>query len=117
MSDRYVLNADRTVSRMDDYVEWMKRFGTDARQIARTEMLDGRIVSTEFLAIDFNHSNSGPPMLFETVVFSSEKDLSEEWMEHCSTYAQALEQHARGVKEAERLAAEGVSSSDTPDRT
>lgn len=107
MSRKYVLNADKTVSLMEDLVEWSNRFEETDRRIERTVMPDGRIVSTVFLGIDHNYSNSGAPLVFETMVFPSDKDYSEEWCERCSTYQQALQQHQRGIEEAERLS-EGV---------
>lgn len=112
MSDKYVINADNTVVRMDDLVEWSSRFETDERRIARTTMYDGRIVSTVFLGINHNFGPSGAPLVFETMIFPSEKDFSEEWCERCSTFQQAVSQHRRGISEAQRLAR--VSNSDTP---
>lgn len=114
MSDKYVINADNTVVKMDDLVEWSARFERDERRIARTYMPDGRIVSTVFLGLDHSFG-SGPPLLFETMVFPSQKDFCEEWVQRCSTYQQALKQHERGQAEAKRLA--GVSASDTPDES
>lgn len=115
MSDRYVINADNTVTKMDDLTEWAKRFETDQRRIARTAMPDGRIVSTVFLGLDHRYGDSHPPALFETMIFPSDKNFSEEWGERCATYSQALQQHERGIKEAQRLAE--VSTSDTPATT
>lgn len=114
MSDKYVINADNTVAKMDDLVEWAARFETDDRRVARTYMADGRVVSTVFLGLDHRYGD-GPPLVFETMVFPSQKDFCEEWVERCSTYQQAIKQHHDGVREAERLA--GVSASDTPDKS
>jgi hypothetical protein len=116
MTDKFVLNADKTVSKMEDLAEWSARFDNDDRRIARDVMPDGRIVSTVFLGLDHSYG-AGPPMLFETMIFPSEKNFREEWFERCSTYAQAERQHQRGVEEAQRLAAEGVTGSDTPSTT
>lgn len=114
MSDKYVLNADNSVTRMDDLVEWSRRFETDERRIAQTRMPDGRWVSTVFLGLDHRFGEGGSPLVFETMVFPSEKNLDEEWVQRCSTYAQALEQHKRGVAEAQRLHREGVTAYVTP---
>lgn len=117
MSDKYVLNADKSVSPMDDLVEWSQRFeDTESRRIARDVMPDGRVVSTVFLGLDHSFGSGGPPLLFETMIFPSDKDFCEEWCERCSTYSQAVKQHQRGIREAERLAGEGASVSDTPSR-
>lgn len=114
MSDKYVINADNSVSPMDDLVEWSSRFETDERRIAYTYMADGRIVSTVFLGIDHRFHNSGPPLIFETMVFPSVKDYNEEWCERTSTYGEARKTHEQGIAEAERLA--GVSNPDAPAR-
>ena len=116
MSDRYVINADNTVSRMDDLAEWAKRFETDVRHVARTVMPDGRWVSTVFLGLD--HGLGGPVKLFETLVFgpkNAPRSYVEEWGERCGFYDQALKQHERGVVEAKRLS--GMSEADTPETT
>lgn len=111
MSDKYVINADNSVSPMDDFVEWSSRFETDERRIAYTHMADGRVVSTVFLGINHRYFSDGPPLLFETMVFPSEKGFSEEWVERTSTYAKAAESHLNGIEEARRLAE--ASRSDT----
>lgn len=67
--------------------------GDDRRRVACDELPDGRYVSTVFLGIDHNHSRSGPPILFETMVFDKEgNDNGEQW--RYSTRAEALAGHA-----------------------
>lgn len=51
-------------------------------------------VSTIFLGLDYSFGD-GPPLLFETMSFTS--DHSDDVQERCSTYAEAVAMHARIV--------------------
>lgn len=53
--------------------EWAKQMGakTDLRRVARSTLTDGKVVSTVWLGLDHNFSRSGPPLIFETMVFDS----------------------------------------------
>jgi hypothetical protein len=53
---------------------------------------DDVTVSTVFLAID--HARSGPPMVFETMVFGGDRDGLQE---RCSTWVEAVAMHDRIV--------------------
>lgn len=68
------------------------------RMVARTELPDGRVVSTVFLVLDHGHVRKGPPVLFETMVFNG--DNSEDSWRYCFE-SEALESHATIVKELE----------------
>jgi hypothetical protein len=70
----------------------------DDRRVAETTLPDGRWVSTVFLGI--NHQfGEGPPLIFETMVFPNENDLSEEYCERYSTEEEAQAGHDRIVRE------------------
>ena len=61
-------------------------------------------VSTVFLGIDHSHIDTGPPLLYETLVFGGPLDGE---MERCSTRTQAEEMHV-GMVERVRAAAKAV---------
>lgn len=55
----------------------------------------GILVSTMFLSIDHNYSNSGAPVLFETMIFGGWQDG---YQDRCSTYCGALVMHAKACE-------------------
>jgi len=55
-------------------------------------------VSTVFLnGLDHNYSDSGPPLLFETMIFHKDNPGLDHECARCSTWDQAEAQHARLV--------------------
>jgi hypothetical protein len=99
MSYTYVLNADHSVERMDDVVEWENRFSNDNNVVSRTvygEKPNEVMVSTVFIGIDHRYGHEeGLPLLFETMVFAKHIPSMDTYCERCSTYTQAKEQHAK----------------------
>jgi len=82
--------------------EWATDFETrsDGSGIVKQETLpDGRWVSTVWLGIDHNFG-SGPPLIFETMVFSDEHDLLELYCQRYSTEVEAIAGHAEIVRRA-----------------
>lgn len=67
---------------------------SDYKRIAATALPDGKWVSTVWLGLDHNFSPSGPPIIFETMVFSAAppnslgKDIDQ------TRYATEAEAHA-----------------------
>ena len=87
----YMLNHLREPEPVEDAYEWAKWFGTADRRVAN-DVMGGVRVSTVFLGIDHNHTLSGPPLLFETLVFGGKLDGD---MDRCSTWQQAEAMHKR----------------------
>jgi hypothetical protein len=80
-SIRYILNAAGEPEPCDDILRWAKWFKTAERRVAQDmdEGHDGddagRVrVSTVFLGLDHNFDSSGPPILWETLVFGGVMD-------------------------------------------
>ena len=102
----YVLDKD-CIPQEATLEEWAEFFEKDDRFIARYER-DGYLVSTVFLGLDHNWSGKGPPVLFETMVFSDDRanlvcDLGSEMdSERSCTKDDALIVHERKVKELDR---------------
>jgi hypothetical protein len=94
----YILTADGEPAPCDSIIAWALWFESsgDERIVARDELCGGIIVSTVFLGIDYNFLSSGPPILFETMIFGG--DFNHE-MRRYPTRAQAKEGHARIVRE------------------
>ena len=98
MSDFYMLDADHNVITTDDIGAWGDWFADiNNRRVAETEV-GNVIISTVCLGLDHNWSGTGPPLLFETMVFV-EDDGHETY--RCSTWAEAEAQHARVVAEVQ----------------
>ena len=75
-----------------DPLQWQIHFREEDRQVALSEK-DGVTVSTVFLGMDHNHSNSGAPLLFETMVFGLGGEW-EYWNARYSTWDEAIAGHA-----------------------
>lgn len=87
---RYILDGHTPVP-CDSLMEWANRFEKDNRHVG-DDTAGGVRVSTVFLGIDHSFGSSGPPLLFETMVFGGEHDGKQE---RYSTWEEAEEGHAR----------------------
>ncbi len=90
MTKWYILDGHETKP-VDSLEEWSNKMQMD-RHVAQDVIGDIRI-STVFLGLDHNHFD-GPPILFETMIFGGQHD---EYQARCSTWEQAVEQHAGAV--------------------
>lgn len=66
---RYYILEGTTLVAVQDALEWAYWFETAERRVALTILADGIEVSTVFLGLDHNFCGTGPPVLFETMVF------------------------------------------------
>lgn len=99
MGDTYILDGKQAVE-CRDTTAWAKWFAGADRRVA-DEMVGDARVSTVFLACDHSFG-SGPPMLFETMVFGGPLDQEQD---RCTTWGEAEAMHAAmvtRVKDAER---------------
>jgi hypothetical protein len=72
----YILNEDGSIRSTADAMEWGRWYGNhDARRVDDTEVDELR-VSTVFLGLDHNWFGSGPPILFETMVFGADANAT-----------------------------------------
>ena len=71
-----------------DILTWSKWFESANRRVDETQIGDAS-VSTVFLGIDHSFG-SGPPLLFETMVFCGPLDQEQD---RCSTWEQAQRMH------------------------
>jgi hypothetical protein len=87
----YVLIDRRPVPLADnDVLAWAAAFeNIDNRHVANTKV-HGVCVSTVFIGIDMNWFGTGPPILFETMVFGGALDGRQL---RCSTWEEAEIQH------------------------
>lgn len=83
---------------IDDLLEWGRLFeNMDIKCVAETTLPDGTWISTVWLGLD--HSTGlGPPLIFETKVFSDEASRDDLDVARYSTEADAKEGHEAMVK-------------------
>ena len=102
MSDMYILGGEdgRTPIPVDDLMEWANWFKTGNRRVAEDYVGSYR-VSTVFLGLDHSFSRFfgvvAAPLVFETMIFADNANPQHCDMERCSTWDEAVEQHARVV--------------------
>lgn len=90
-SIHYILNGHEPVP--CDVMTWARAFESSNRIVAKTTVGEAR-VSTVFLGLDHGFGH-GPPLLFETMIFGGPHD---QYQERCSTWDEALAEHAKAVK-------------------
>lgn len=93
MSEHWILKGHEPVPA--SLLEWANWFEKADRSVAQTQG-DGYRVSTVFLGLDHRFCGDGPPLLFETMVFSDDDD---EDMSRYSTWDEAIAGHERTVAE------------------
>jgi hypothetical protein len=76
--------------------QWAGSFQTrqDQKRVAETTLPNGRWVSTVWLGLDHSFG-SGPPLIFETMVFPKEGEWGELDADRYSTEVDALAGHER----------------------
>lgn len=112
MKDRflkYILDENGEPKAERNLERWAKWFEKDVkRRIVRRTPVEDYVVSTVFLGLDHNFSDSGPPVLWETMVFLGhnprfDRGLFEHEQNRCAgNREQALAMHEDMV---ERVAA------------
>ena len=95
---QYILNDVDEVVPCNDTLAWGEFMQNNKRRIACKDYADyenGQLeLSTVFLGLDHNHADSGPPILFETMLFHSEAGpLDDIGMMRYSTLEEAREGH------------------------
>ena len=86
----YILKGHDVIP-CNDLMHWAKWLEEDRnrRQVSETEKNDVR-VSTVFLGLDHNFGRTGPPIVFETMIFGGEHD---QYQERYSTWDEAIMGH------------------------
>ena len=88
MTDHYILDGRKAVRA--DFMTWARWLEKADRRVAATHN-DHVRVSTVFLGRDHSFG-SGPPLLFETMIFGGEHDA---YQERCTTWKQAEKMHKK----------------------
>ena len=88
----YILDGKEPIE-ISDIIAWATQFKTADRIVKQTPLGGDVMVSTIFLGID-HQFGEGPPLLFETMVFSGKHD-QEQW--RYSTWDEAVAGHRATV--------------------
>lgn len=107
----WILNEHKECVKVKDVLTWGKYFENQKRRIVMQENLTVRSnkwsvwevkrkywISTVFLGID-HQWGTGPPLLFETMVFTGDDEDYEDYTERCSTWKEAIQQHKKVLNE------------------
>ena len=82
----------------DGLLQWSKDLeNKEMQRVTQTTLADGRWISTVWLGLDHQYGD-GPPLIFETMVFSSRASYEDEDQERYSTEKEAVEGHERMVE-------------------
>jgi len=97
----YKLDDSHTPIPVEDPVDWAKWMETHkgGRVVDRSEV-GGFLVSTVFLGLDHDHTGRAGPILFETMVFRSDKSPNQfdTYQERYKTWEEAELGHAQAVE-------------------
>jgi hypothetical protein len=94
MNYQYILNANGNPVREPDLIKWAKWFDKADLTVGR-KYVGTVFVSTVFTALDYKFTETGPPILWETMVFGGKFD---QYQDRCSgSREQAEAMHARIV--------------------
>lgn len=87
----YVLRGKEVVP-IKDVIEWARSFERSKRIIQQDDLKYVQ-VSTVFLGLDYNWSDEGPPLVFESMVFPGEREV-----QRYATWDEAYDGHQELVK-------------------
>ena len=92
---QYILDKNNKPILEPDLVKWGKWFENHENRIVKQEDVNGCHVSTVFLGLDHSWDESGPPILWETMIFGGKHD---EYQQRYNTYNGALLGHKYAVQ-------------------
>lgn len=94
MPDNTYILIGQTPVPEPDLLKWGQWFETADRVVFQTTLGD-TLISTVFLGIDHRFGSTGPPLLFETMIFI-DNDGSD-YQRRCATWLEAEVQHQQAV--------------------
>ena len=100
---RYILKGKQAIA-CPDLMEWAQWFETAERHVAQAK-IEGVRVSTVFLGLDHSFRDTGPVILYETMVFGGSMDQHQD---RYSTWAEAEAGHKVIVAKVRELTEGGV---------
>lgn len=101
INTHYILTKTGKVRPIKDVRKWAKWFESAGlkRLVGDTNVLESGVrVSTVFLGLDHNFGLEGKPILFETMIFGSDKKIFKEYQERYCTPEEAEKGHRAAVR-------------------
>jgi len=92
----YKLDKDKKPVKIS--LEEIKEEAWEGR-VVQQDIVAGHLISTVFLVIDHRHSDEGPPLLFETMVFEGVEAGRDIACNRYSFFEEALQGHIEMVRE------------------
>jgi hypothetical protein len=93
----YILDADNVVQETSSILTWVAFFAQTERRIVAKTLIGDVKVSTVFLGMDHSFGDDGPPLLFETMIFSDNTALDDH-QTRCCTWGQAEQMHEEAIR-------------------
>jgi len=90
-------DKDGTPLNIEEWLDKKDQVGSHYKRVAETTLDNGTWVSTVWLGIDQRIEQQGPPIIFETGVFTSKDVLEEQDMERYTTLKEAEAGHVAMV--------------------
>jgi hypothetical protein len=105
MNGKYIFNKATGKTRLvSSPTEWAKAFeDKDNNRIGLDYLTKEVCVSTVFLGLDHNFGGGGPPLLFETMVFSEDERVKDQACWRYATMAKAVEGHKKICEDTKAL--------------
>ena len=91
---RYYYLRGKEIMSTQDPMKWEREFRRYGNRVVGRTIVGGSEVSTVFLGIDHGFTSSGPPILFETMVFGGKHD---DYTMRYATWEEAEKGHAEVV--------------------
>jgi hypothetical protein len=93
--DKFILNKDGTVRVETDLLKWAKWMEESRdERVVKQEWVDNVRISTVFLGLNHRHTGEGPPILWETMLFTNRVDFRGRMWRCPGTREHAEAQHA-----------------------
>lgn len=86
------------------------------KRVNETTLPNGLWVSTVWLGLDHRHDDSGPPLIFESMVFRSEVNLAELTCRRYATELEAAVGHEVLCEQWAKVSQEDLAAGRTPER-
>ena len=95
----FYLNEDHSIRpcELEECLEQLEYMRKHSTKHLKDEEINGMRVSTVWLGIDHNYFG-GRPLLFETMVFSDNKNYQERYCDRYSTWDEAIEGHKKAIQ-------------------
>jgi len=101
--EHYILKSDGSIE-IVSLMEWAKWFEESKDRFVKQDKVNGFFVSTVFLGLDHNFTDSGAPILFETMVF--DENRKNDYGSHPDIYSERFRTKEEAILNHDKLVAD-----------